>query len=401
MKARGIFLIAAACVALCAPVTTKPAAAQDKVIKIGAPLPLTGALAPEGLKQKEGYDLWADEVAKAGGIKADGTHYKIQFVYYDYESATPKAVQLTEKAITDDKVNFIFSPFGSGATKAASGLSERYKIPTLSSTASSETVYDQGFKYLFGILTSNQVVGRALTVYFKEVDPTAKTIAIYSRNDLFPLDLAMAVEGAAKAQGYDVIYFEKFPVNAPDHSAALTDLRAKHPDWIFVSGYTDDLIRIRKQMVELKASSPIVTMLAGPAYPEFVDSLGDAANGVTSVTWWYPTLGLKTSDVFGGTANYAQLFEAKYHKVPDYAEASSSAVGVVLQMAIEAAGTIDPEKVREGLASTEFHTFYGPIKFGPTGQNVVANNPVFQIQDKKIVIVAPTSVKQGSFELMK
>jgi branched-chain amino acid transport system substrate-binding protein len=375
--------------------------AQDKVLKIGAPLPLTGGLAPEGQKQKEGYEIWADELAKSGGIKADGMRYKVQFVYYDYESATPKAVQLTEKAITDDKVNFLFSPFGSGATKATSSLSERYKIPTLTSTASSETVYDQGFKYLFGILTSNEVVGRALTAYFKEADPRVKTLAIYSRNDLFPLGLATAVEGAAKKNGYDVIYFAKYPINATDHSPAITELRAKHPDWIFVSGYTDDLIRIRKQMVELKVSVPIVTMLAGPAYPEFVESLGDAASGVTSVTWWYPTLGLKTSDVFGGTARYAQLFEAKYHKAPDYAQASSSANGVVLQMAIEQAGTINPEKVRDVLASTEFKTFYGPIKFGPTGQNTVANNPIFQIQNKKIVLVAPASVKQGNFELIK
>jgi branched-chain amino acid transport system substrate-binding protein len=400
MKAPRILLLAAACAAFGLTVTGRSAWADD-IIKIGAPLPLTGALAPEGLKQKEGFDLWADEVEKAGGIKVGGKNYKIQFVYYDYESATPKAVQLTEKLITDDKVNFIFSPFGSGATKAASSLSEKYKIPTVSSTASSEPVYDQGFKYLFGILTSNEAVGRALTVYFKEVDPKVKTIAIYSRNDLFPLALSNAIDEAAKKNAYDVVYFEKYPINAPDHSAALTNLRTKHADWIFVSGFSDDLIRIRKQMVELKVSAPIVTMLAGPAYPEFVNSLGDAANGVTSVTWWYPTLGLKTSDVFGGTANYAKLFEARYHKSPDYAQASSSAAGVVLQMAIEKAGTIDPEKVREALASSEFATFYGPIKFGPTGQNTLANNPIFQIQDKKVVLIAPPNVKQGNFALME
>src|SRR5450830_1081211 len=122
----------------------QPSFAQDKVIKIGAPLPLTGALAPEGLKQKEGYDLWVEEVNKTGGIKAGSARYKVELVYYDYQSATPRAVQLTEKLVTEDKVNFIFSPFGSGATKASSNISEKYKIPTISSTGSSEQVYDQG-----------------------------------------------------------------------------------------------------------------------------------------------------------------------------------------------------------------------------------------------------------------
>ncbi len=379
----------------------QPSFSQDKVIKIGAPLPLTGALAPEGLKQKEGYDLWVEEVNKTGGIKAGSARYKVELVYYDYQSATPRAVQLTEKLVTEDKVNFIFSPFGSGATKASSNISEKYKIPTISSTGSSEQVYDQGFKYLFGTLNSNVIVSKALTAYFKLKAPNVKKLAIYSRNDLFPLALATSLDDAAKKSDYEVIYFEKYPLNAMDHSAALTELRAKGADWIYVTGYTDDLIRIRKQMVDTKINAPIVTMLAGPAYPDFVDGLGDMANGVTSVTWWHPELRFTSSDVFGSTEKYVKLFSAKYKKSPDYAQASSSAAGTVLQLAIEKAGTIEPDKVRDMLASTVFNTFYGPIKFGPSGQNVTADNPIFQIQNKKIVIVAPANVKGGDLQLMK
>ena len=215
------FLIAVAALTLLGAIH-QPTFAQDKVIKVGAPLPLTGALAPEGIKQKEGYDLWAEEVNKAGGIKVGAEKYKVEIVYYDYQSATPRAVQLTEKLASEDKVNFIFSPFGSGATKAASNISEKYKIPTISSTGSSEQVYDQGFKFLFGTLNSNVVVSKALTAYFKDKAPKVKKVAIYSRNDLFPLALATSLEDAAKAAGYEVIYFEKYPLNAMDHSGALT-----------------------------------------------------------------------------------------------------------------------------------------------------------------------------------
>ena len=103
-----------------------PALAQD-VIKVGAPLPLTGPLAPEGLKQKRGYDLWAETANAKGGIKAGGKTYKIEIVYTDYASNTPRAVQAAERMITEDKVNFLFAPFGSGATKAASAISEKYR----------------------------------------------------------------------------------------------------------------------------------------------------------------------------------------------------------------------------------------------------------------------------------
>src|SRR3972149_2590482 len=108
-----------------------PVQSAEKVIKTGAPLPLTGPLSPEGQKQVQGYDLWAETANKAGGVKVGNERYQVKIVYNDYQSNTPRAVQLAEKLITEDKVNFTFSPFGSGATKAASGVSEKDGIPTI------------------------------------------------------------------------------------------------------------------------------------------------------------------------------------------------------------------------------------------------------------------------------
>ena len=132
------------------------------MIKVGAPLPLTGPLSPEGLKQKRGYDLWAEAANAKGGIKAGGKTYKVEIVYADYASNTPRAVQSAERMITEDKVNFLFAPFGSGATKAASAVSEKYGIPMLAPTASSAEVYDQNYKFLFGTLTPNDTVSEPI-----------------------------------------------------------------------------------------------------------------------------------------------------------------------------------------------------------------------------------------------
>jgi branched-chain amino acid transport system substrate-binding protein len=48
-----------------------------------------------------------------------------------------------------------------------------------------------------------------------------------------------------------------------DHSA-LSAIKAANPDWIYVTGYTQDLILARKQMADLGVKAPIVTMVAGP-----------------------------------------------------------------------------------------------------------------------------------------
>ena len=124
----------------CLMLSSGTASAQD-VIKVGAPLPLTGPLSPEGLKQKRGYDLWAEAANAKGGIKAGGKIYKVEIVYADYASNTPRAVQSAELMITENKVDALFAPFGSGATKAVpnrcpSHASTRPKSPGL-------TVFDR------------------------------------------------------------------------------------------------------------------------------------------------------------------------------------------------------------------------------------------------------------------
>ncbi len=163
--------------------------AAELPIRIGAPLPLTGALSPEGVKLQQGYELWKDTVNAKGGIVVAGQKRPVEIVYYDYQSATPKAVQLAEKLATDDKVDFMFSPFGSGASKAASTVSERYGIPTLAPTASSVEVYDQGYKNLFGTFTANDTLTEPMADIVKAKAPNVKRVAILARNDLYPLAL--------------------------------------------------------------------------------------------------------------------------------------------------------------------------------------------------------------------
>src|SRR5689334_6288266 len=145
---------------------TTVASAQD-VIRFGAPLPITGPLAPEAVKQQQGYDLWAEQANKAGGINVGGKKYKVEIVYSDYQSNTPRSVQTTEQMITQEKVNFMFGPFGSGAAKAASTIAEKYKMPMLAATASSVQVYDQNYKYLFGTFTPNDTLTTPLTKLVK------------------------------------------------------------------------------------------------------------------------------------------------------------------------------------------------------------------------------------------
>jgi branched-chain amino acid transport system substrate-binding protein len=376
-----------------------PAVAQD-VIKVGAPLPLTGPLAPEGLKQKRGYDLWAEAANAKGGINAGGKTYKIEIVYTDYASNTPRAVQAAERMITEDKVSFLFAPFGSGATKAASAISEKYGVPMLAPTSSSAEIFDQGYKYIFATLTGNSSVSVPIARLVHEKNKDIKRVAVLARNDLFPLAVAQEFEKAVKAEGMEVVASEHYAIGTMDHSAAITQMRAARPDWFYASGYINDLILIRKQMNDLGLKAAVITLIAGPAYQEFAEAVGPLAEDITSMSWWHPAVRYKGKDVFSSTEAFNAAWAKKYGGEADYVEAGSAACGVILQMAIEAAGTIDPKKVRDAISATDAETFYGHVKFGADGQINSLQPPVFQLVGSKPVILWPPDIKQGELRFM-
>jgi branched-chain amino acid transport system substrate-binding protein len=389
-------IIAAASITAC---LGFPGFAQD-AIKVGAPLPLTGPLAPEGLKQKRGYDVWAEAANVKGGIKAGGKSYKVEIIYTDYASNTPRAVQAAERMITDDKANFLFAPFGSGATKAASAVSEKYAMPMLAPTASSAEIYDQGYKYIFGTLTGNASVSVPIAKLVHEKNKDIKRVAILARNDLFPLAVAQEFEKAVKAEGMEVVGSERYAIGTMDHSAAITQMRAARPDWFYASGYINDLILIRRQMNDLGLKAPVITLIAGPAYQEFVKTLGPLADNVTSMSWWHPAVRYKGKDVFGSTEAFNSAWAQKYGGEADYVEAGSAACGAILQMAIEAAGGIEPQKVRDAIAVIDAETFYGHVKFGADGQITSLQPPVFQLVGGKPIILWPSAIQQGELRLM-
>lgn len=361
------------------------------VITFGVALPLTGANATEGQKHIQGYEIWKDTVNAQGGIKVGDKMMKIEFKKYDYQSDTATAAKLVEKLIAEDNVKMILGPFGSGNAKAASAVTEKYKVPMIAPSASSEEVFTQGFKYLFGTFTPN----RTLTEPLAEIAAAkgVKTIGIIAKNDLFALAVSKEAEASAKARGIEVVYFEQFANGATDHSALLNAVKKADPDWLFAGGYAEDLILLGKQMKELDVNPKMSTMVAGAAYKEFVDALGKDAEFVTTATWWHPSVTYQGTDVFGTAANYSQAFEKKYGYIPDYVVASATAVGVIFQAAIEQAGSIEPDKVRDALASLDITTFWGPVKFDERGMSSKLDPPVLQIIGGKHVPLHPSAIK--------
>jgi branched-chain amino acid transport system substrate-binding protein len=154
---------------------------------------------------------------------------------------------------------------------------------------------------------------------------------------------------------------ESYAPSTTDFGPIVNKIVSSDADAFVGGGHYSDGATLARQMYDQKANLKWISILVAPADDKFA-SLGPAALGVTVPSQWEPQVNYKPQ--FGPTtAEFAKAFEAKYHQKADYHVASGYTAGVILQHAIEKAGSLDTEKVAEALNATDVTTFFGHIKF--------------------------------------
>lgn len=381
-------LMAAATALLVLAPSSAPAA--DDTIVFGAAVAATGRDAREGVLTREGYDFWKDYVNAHGGIKAGGKTYMVEIRYADDETNAQTSAKLVEKFIDQDKVNFILGPYGSATAFATAAVVERKKIPMVEGNGSSEKIFSQGFRYTFAVLSpAKRYLEGVIEMALNQKDKP-KTVAVVAANDLFSLEVASGAAAYATAHGLQVVYNNKYPADTTDVSGIVSGIKAAKPDLILNGGHLQDALLLQKGFKEQNVLANAYAYSVGPDTPDFRKALGRDANFVFGGTQWSPTAKYKGAAGFiGDSKDYAKAFQAKYGHVPDYHNAESTAACLAFQYAIENAGTLDPEKVRDALANLDVLTFYGLLKFDSRGINVYKPMAVNQIQDGKLVTVWP------------
>jgi len=373
----------------------KKEAEVEKVVKIGCSVSMSGKMAPEGTNVKRGVELWEEHVNSKGGIKVGDDMYKVEVVYYDDKSDAGTGTKLTEKLITEDEVDFLFGPFSSGITFATTAIGEKYGVITVAPEANATKVYERGYKNVFSILPPAPALTQPIfdMIESLDLDPEPKTIAIIVSNDLFPLSCAEGALEKSEELGLEVVLYEKYPADTTDVSALLSLVKDKNPDIFLTSGYTKDALMVMRQAREVNLNVKLFATSVGVVLPEFIPSLGPDANYVVEGEWWLAS-GSDKGPVFGSTPEYVKMYEAKYNETPGYHAASGSAAGVVLQLAIEKAGTLDTDAVRDALSGLDVVLAVWPgVKFNEKGQNVSAEHPVVQVQNEEYTVVWPPQVE--------
>jgi branched-chain amino acid transport system substrate-binding protein len=387
-----------ACASTLALALAAPAAAKvegDEII-LGAAISLTGKYSSNGVNAKNGYDIAVKRINDMGGVKVEGKSYKLKVVYYDDESTPARGAQLAERLIQQDNVKYMLGPYSSGLTKAIAPVTEKYKIPMVEAEGASRSLFTQGYKYMFAVLsTSEQYLGSAIDLKAEVAKKAGKSpkdvkVALIFENDPFSLDVRAGCIEDIKRHGMKIVIDDKMPRDLNDISATLTKVKALKPDLILISGHEKGAATAARQMKEMQVKAPMVGITHCES-GKLISQFGKSVEGYLCPTQWDETLSYKDG-YFGSAADFDKHVKAAFpdYKVVPYQLAQASAAVLVWKDAFERANSFDTEKLRDAIAATQMETFYGNIKFSKAGNNVAKPMVLRQIQGGELKVVAPT-----------
>ena len=349
-------------------------------ITLGSSISLTGKYATNGLHTQRGYDYAVQVINDAGGVSVGGKSYKLSVKYYDDESTPARGAQLAERLIQQDGIEYMLGPYSSGMTKAIAPVSEKFGVPMVEAEGASRSLFTQGYKYLFAVLsTSEQYLATAIDMAAASTDdPSSVKVALAFEGDPFSMDVRAGVVDKINEYGMKTIIDDQLPADLSDMSTTLTKAKALRPDILIVSGHSKGAATAARQIDEMKISIPMIAMTHCEA-AKVQEKFPNASNGFLCPTQWVETLS-KSDAMFGTAAEWNAGFKAahpSYSSVP-YQSAQASAAVYVWKEAFEAANSFDQDAVRDAIAAIEMETFYGDIKFSENGNNIA--KPMFMRQ---------------------
>jgi branched-chain amino acid transport system substrate-binding protein len=390
-----VLLLVTACASTASSGSTSgaPAPSSTAPLVIGASVSLTGDFADSGKAVKAGYDLWADEVNKKGGILGRQVQMKI----VDDTSSPTQVVTNYQNLITQDKVDLVFGPFSSLLTIPASQVAKRYGYAFLEPAGGGPKVFAQNLDNLFfvqpaPVVKSGDVFADWVLSLPKADQP--KTAAYAELDDPFSAPIAENIRARFEAAGIQTVYKQVYPAETRDLSPIMTKVAAANPDVLVSGTQSEDAYSQVKSLVQLKFSPKFMYMSNGANSPvEFPNKVGAAnVNGIMSAADWYPGSPAPTSPAF--VAAYTAKYGGTENDIdPSSAEAFSC--GQLLEAVAAKTGKIDNPTIISSLHQGTWPTLVGNLSWDTIGQPT-GSFSLIQWIDQKLVPVYPADVSKAT-----
>lgn len=266
------------------------AKASDDTISLGYAIALTGANATgAGITTLPNYRLWVEDVNAGGGLTMpDGSQRRIVVTEYDDRSSNEDLVRAIERLASQDKVDLILPPWGTGPNLAIAPLMARFGYPQLAVTAVTDKApefaarWDRSFwmlggghDYAAGLVDTLKVARDAGTINNK--------IAVVSVADGFGIDLIKGARPAFADAGFDLVYDETYPLGTSDFAAIISEAQASGADSFVAFSYPPGSFGMTKTAQAVGYNPKVFYVSVGGAFPIYPGIADGKAEGVMAI----------------------------------------------------------------------------------------------------------------------
>ena len=369
------------------------AAAQDK-IKIGYAISKSGPNAGgANITQIPNYEMWVKDVMAKGGLKVGDKRLPIEVIEYDDRSNSEEAVRAVERLVTQDKVDLLFPPWGTGLNLAVGPVFNKYGYPQLAFSAVTDRAPELAKRWpnSFWLLGTSKQYVDALTGLLKKMRDEGKigpNIAMISIADGFGIDLSQAARKGFTDAGFKLAYDKSYPIGTQDLSPLIGEAQRSGADTFVAFSYPPDTMALTEQSKVASYAPKVMFLGVGVGFPMYPGRFGANAEGIMSLGGW--------SKDNASTQAYAKKHEEMFKRGPDrWGSQIGYASLQMLEQAIERAGKLDRAAIIKELQSGTFDTVLGKVKLV---DNMMQDNfwLIGQWQDGFFVGLAPQRAGVGT-----
>ncbi len=301
--------------------------------------------------------MWEDDVNNRGAVVGPAGR---NWCCTTTRRAPSNVTQLYEKLITQDKVDFLISPYSSNLTLAAAAVAEKYGVPMVS-VASAANIWTAATRTCSACTRRRNANMEPVLDLAKQHE--LKTVALVYLDDDFPrARRRRRARKRAAMDGMSVVVDQMYSNDLTQMPALAQRVAAANADVVIVGSYMEDAVAFAQAAKAAGVKPKIMAFSGAPALQEFGAKLGIAnVQGILSTVQW-------SRDVrVPGGFDLAFRYEREYDMYPSYDAAGGYAAGQVIEAAVRLAGTIDRAKVRDELAVLKFRSILGNYRVDPTG----------------------------------
>jgi branched-chain amino acid transport system substrate-binding protein len=339
------------------------AQAQERVIRIGVLMPISGPGSYFGVMGKEGIDLAIEQ------LKGSVNGYKLQVQAEDSACSPLQATNTVKRVLDQFKPHIVIGEECSDASLAIAPILDEAKVPMLNAGSVTMKLTESGYKYVFRIFpNAEQQSGPLVKVAVNTLK--AKTAVILHEKTNAGADNAEGFRKPFEAAGGKVLAVIDFGRDINDFTAIATRIASLGKVDVLptfaLEGQTVRLSQALAQARIVKGGGGSAVQMGSIWLPYGYDQkAGQASEGYVRIVQFDPTEKRKM------VQDFMKAFHAKYgaDKVPTHINAHAYDAIMIVAEAVRR-GATDSESMRDRLSKMkDVEVTTGKISFDAKGQN--------------------------------